>query len=542
MTYNNQTCNSPAVSGDSSVTTHNTGPAKNYHEATKLTYINLHNKPPLYKSYVDVPVIPLPQDFPGPEVSTLDAVAGLVTESSNTITAETLASLLYYSAGLIRKRFLTDVGEVHYRAAASAGALYPIETYLICQDMSGLQAGVYHFSPRDFTLNQLRIGDYRDILAEAAADEESIADSAVTFIFTSIFWRSTWKYRARGYRYCLWDNGTMIANLTSTASALGLFTNLVLGFVDQEVDQLLGVDGEHEASICLVSVGKGERPASRPGPPDIAGVSARPSIPPEQGIMYPEVLQMHSASLLHNRGEVREWRHPLNTRSSPNWESLYLIESLSSGEPKPAALTQGILERGSTRRYSREPLAFPQLSELLDNVTKTLSADFLGVDGNSLIDLYMIVNSVDGLPSGAYFFSPQHRGLELLEEGDFREEAGHLCFEQALGADASVVVFLMSDLEKVLEHYGNRGYRAAQLEAGIIGGKLYLCAYSLDLGASGITFYDDEITDFFAPHAATKSAMFVVTLGKRGRPNRVRPFRSQVAVKLDALARGAGQD
>jgi SagB-type dehydrogenase family enzyme len=527
------------------VTNYNTSLVRDYHEATKLTYINLHNKPPLYKSYSDVPVVHLTEDLKGPDVSTLDAVAGLVPESSGMFTLETVASLLYYSAGLIRKRTLTDVGEVHYRAAASAGALYPIETYLACRDMPGLEAGVYHFSPRDFALNQLLTGDHLDTLAQATADEESIADSAVTFIFTSIFWRSTWKYRARGYRYCLWDTGTMIANLTSTASALGLPTRLVLGFVDQEVDHLIGVDGEHEASICLVSIGKGARPSDRPSPPDIGRASTRApasSAPLEPGITYPEVLQAHTAALLQSRVDVEEWRRPLNTKSTQNWESLYLLETLTGEESKPAALSQVVLQRGSTRRFAREPLTFAQLSGLLDNATKTLSADFLGADGDSLVDLYMIVNSVDGLPSGSYFFSSRHRGLELLEEGNFREEAGHLCFEQALGADASVVVFLMSDLANVLEHYGNRGYRAAQLEAGVIGGKLYLCAYSLGLGASGITFYDNEITGFFAPHTSNKSTMFVVTLGKTGRPNRVRPFRSRIAVKLDALARGAGQD
>ena len=128
-----------------------------------------------------------------------------------------------------------------------------------------------------------------------------------------------------------------------------------------------------------------------------------------------------------------------------------------------------------------------------------------------------------------------------MREGNLREEAGHLCFEQALGADASVVAFIMADLGRILQRFGNRGYRAAQLEAGIVGGKLYLAAYSLGLGASGITFYDDEVVDFFLPHSADKDVMFVVTLGKTAQENRVQPFRSKVAVRLDALARGAGQ-
>ena len=128
-----------------------------------------------------------------------------------------------------------------------------------------------------------------------------------------------------------------------------------------------------------------------------------------------------------------------------------------------------------------------------------------------------------------------------MREGNLREESGHLCFEQALGADASAVAFIMADLGRILKRFGNRGYRAAQLEAGVVGGKLYLAAYSLGLGASGITFYDDEVVDFFLPHSTGKDVMFVVTLGKTAQENRVRPFRSKVAVRLDALARGAGQ-
>jgi nitroreductase len=83
-----------------------------------------------------------------------------------------------------------------------------------------------------------------------------------------------------------------------------------------------------------------------------------------------------------------------------------------------------------------------------------------------------------------------------------------------LAADASAVVFFLSDLNRVLERFGNRGYRGAQLEAGIAGGKLYLSAYSLGIGATGLTFYDDDVVKFFSPHAEGKDAIFVVALGK----------------------------
>jgi SagB-type dehydrogenase family enzyme len=146
---------------------------------------------------------------------------------------------------------------------------------------------------------------------------------------------------------------------------------------------------------------------------------------------------------------------------------------------------------------------------------------------------------VDGLASGAYHYSRSSGELELLQEGELRDEAGHLCFEQALGADASAVVFFLADLKSALNKLGNRGYRAAQLEAGIMGGNMYIGSHSLGLGATGMTFFDDAVTAFFSPHAAGKSLMFLVGLGRTGTPNRVRPFRSKYGVLKDSLARGA---
>ena len=213
---------------------------------------------------------------------------------------------------------------------------------------------------------------------------------------------------------------------------------------------------------------------------------------------------------------------------------------LAGNQPPSGALGEVILGRGSTRRFARQSISRDHLNAVLVSSTRGVPADFRGPRGAGLLDVYVIVNAVDGLPSGSYYFFSGQGELELLREGNLREEAGHLCFEQALGADASAVAFFMADLEWVLGRYGNRGYRAAQLEAGIVGGNMYLCAHGLGLGATGMTFYDDEVTEFFSPHAAGKSLMFLVALGETDRRNQVRPFRSQVGVLLDSLSRGAG--
>ena len=146
----------------------------------------------------------------------------------------------------------------------------------------------------------------------------------------------------------------------------------------------------------------------------------------------------------------------------------------------------------------------------------------VGGEANSLNQLYLIVNEVDGLPSGSYVFHPDLGALEQLKAGDFRERAGYLGLEQELPADASVNVYFLTDLAAVLGRYGNRGYRMAQMEASILGGRLYLGAYAHRLGATGLTFFDDEVTEFFSPHAQGKSVMFLVALGvpqRRQRPD-----------------------
>ena len=132
----------------------------------------------------------------------------------------------------------------------------------------------------------------------------------------------------------------------------------------------------------------------------------------------------------------------------------------------------------------------------------------------SLNDLYLIVHAVEDLSPGAYVFHREIGSLELLKQGDFRRDAGYLGLGQEIPADCSVDVFFLTDLNKVLARFGNRGYRAAQLEASIMGGKLYLAAYAQRLGASGLTFFDDDVTEFFSPHAAGKSVMFLLALGK----------------------------
>ncbi|HEY3190884.1 MAG TPA: SagB/ThcOx family dehydrogenase, partial [Solirubrobacteraceae bacterium] len=143
--------------------------------------------------------------------------------------------------------------------------------------------------------------------------------------------------------------------------------------------------------------------------------------------------------------------------------------------------------------------------------TRPVAADVPG----GLVDLYVIVNAVDGVAPGAYAYWPG-RGLELIRAGDFRRESAYLTLEQPLGGDAAAVIYFLAPLDAVLRAWGERGYRLVNLEAGLAGGRAYLAAYATGFGASGLTFYDGDVVRFFAPHAVGRDAIFVTALGRAG--------------------------
>jgi SagB-type dehydrogenase family enzyme len=201
-------------------------------------------------------------------------------------------------------------------------------------------------------------------------------------------------------------------------------------------------------------------------------------------------------------------------KRAPRAEGSFVeLKPVSRSDLPTDTIEQVILKRGSTRQFARVAIPFERLSTILVTATQGIGADFLKPFGTRFNDLYLIVNAVEGLPSGAYVLKEDRRGLELLKGGAFRSAAGHLGLDQALPADASVAIFFLADLRGILETHGSRGYRTAQIEAGIIGGKIYLAAYALGLGATGLTFYDDEVVDFFSPHASGKSAIFLTAVG-----------------------------
>ena len=498
--------------------------AWSYHNSTKHSYrsvrTNAHhldwsNQPLPFKIYPTLEPLLLPRAFPPVDLAALSAISQTVFESKGDVMPDLdrVAALLHFSAGITKRRAYPG-GEIFYRAAAATGALYEIELYLVCGELPGLPAGVYHFGPGDFALRKLRSGDYRGVIATATGAEPGVSHAPLTIICTGIYWRNAWKYQARAYRHFGWDNGTILANLLAMCAALALPAQVVLGFLDSEVNRLLDLDPKREVAFSLVPIGyAAELP---PAPPEGIRPLKLEIVPlSKREVDYPAMRAMHEASSLYSESEVADWRRERLTRKLPAVQGACVsLESHGDEEISRKPISEVILRRGSTRKFARVPISFAQLSTILDRATRGIPADFLHPPGASLNDLYLIVHAVEGLPPGAYVFHRDRSLLECLKEGEFRERARYLGLEQELPGDASVAVFFLADLQRILNHFGNRGYRAVQLEAGVLGGKMYLAAYAQGLGATGLTFYDDDVAAFFSPHAEGKSAIFLMAVGK----------------------------
>jgi SagB-type dehydrogenase family enzyme len=522
--------------------------ALDYHEATKHSeislmtsrhYLDLEDRPLPFKTYTELSSYPLPLDFPRPALNAISSISKIYPQSSETVTADAIttvidikrvAELLFFSGGITREvRY--PFSTFYMRAASATGALYPIELYIVCQDLTDLKAGVYHFGPADFSLTQIRKGDYRPELAAAAGDNLAIVTAPITIILTSIAWRNAWKYQARSYRHWFWDSGVIAANLLATTVSMELPTRLITGFVDDNVSRLLRLEDQREAAVAIAAIGIGLSKDSLPKDDKQIPYLDIPKVRPlsKKGeIEYPEIWRLNNSSKLFNKEEVKEWIN--NYKNNNNISSISTTREQSStvaqtldrqtklieqynDSPNIASLGEVILRRGSSRRFARSSVSFSILSTILHSSTTGIPLDIFKEDGDSLIDIYLIANDIDGLSPGGYFFNRKSHHLEELKRNVSRNMSGYLCLGQSLFSDASAVLFLMTDLQSVLRSLGNRGYRVSQFEAGIIAGKIYLAAYTQGIGASGSTFFDDAVTEFFSPHAISKNTMIAIGIG-----------------------------
>jgi SagB-type dehydrogenase family enzyme len=238
-----------------------------YHQWSKPGYaralgavMDWGGQPERYKTYADAERIVLPEPHGYRGLSGSTELAGVLDEvvearrsvrdyAAEALSPEELSRLLHVAQGITEHRW-------GFRAAPSAGALYPIELYAVVHDVAGLEPGIYHYAVQEHGLELLRRGDFRAALTQAGLGQGFLAQAGVCFVLSAIFQRTRWRYRERTYRYVLLEAGHIGQNLYLAATSMGLGACAVGAFLDDDLNDLLGLDGSEEAALYIVSVGK----------------------------------------------------------------------------------------------------------------------------------------------------------------------------------------------------------------------------------------------------------------------------------------------
>jgi SagB-type dehydrogenase family enzyme len=219
------------------------------------------NKPEIYKSYPSRKTIQLPNQFQEATISFAEVLQkrkSIRSFSTQLLSKVDLAFLLWASTGIQR----TEHG-YEFRTSPSAGALYPVETYIVANNVEDLEKGLYHYNIKNHLLEEIKLGSFGEDLAHAALDQEMCADASVVFIWTAVFRRSKWKYSQRAYRYIYLDAGHIAQNLALAATWIACGSCEAGAFFDDELNSIVGIDGTEESTIILSAVGHPKLPSQK---------------------------------------------------------------------------------------------------------------------------------------------------------------------------------------------------------------------------------------------------------------------------------------
>ena len=335
------------------------------------------------------------------------------------------------------------------RTNPSAGALYPTEIYVQIRGVKGFENGIYHLSPYEVSLVLLYA------LPEAEGVESFLHVKKVNgfvFLFSAIYYRSSWKYRDRAFRYCLHDTGHMIGTLEASCLLSDKSYRILYDIEKKALNRLFGF-GAEEFFLSSVIVGEED----------------------ESFVCSPPLLQLPNVD---GTGTFE-----VNERVERAYDETIELTSLTQTkmptfERDKEHFKQAIWKRRSIRNFTQKPISKEHFLAVMDFITQPIPSD-CDVD----IEIYAIINHVEGMEQGIW------KERSYLKRGDCSHKAGYLCLEQALGEESGVTFFLVGD--------DDQNYQAMVQKAGIIGHRLYLISEYLGFGCSGIgAYYDDEVVEF----------------------------------------------
>jgi SagB-type dehydrogenase family enzyme len=485
-----------------------------YHEATKhhfhryarsLGFMDWGNQPDPFRNYVGAERFPLPLIREDPAAGHISLYRRILPPAPSN--ASTLGAFLELSMGLSAWK-TTGGSRWSLRMNPSSGNLHPTEVHLVWSGTEDPAAGVYHYDPFNHMLEQRMA--LADGLVQAIRD--SFHPDAFLVGISSIFWRESWKYGERAFRYCLLDAGHALATLSFSAGLLGWRVTALGGLSDSDIETILGFDRtvwpksgkEHPELLCVVY------PADVVVPLDLS---------PEVVAAFSEIPVVGSPNPLSGR--------------SVNWE---IIDAVAAAARKPKT-TEATFRLPDRSFITAPPSAFSAAAVIRKRRSATAydaggeidREVFLGILDKTLprhagapfdleasapaVDLLLFVHGVRGLSPGLYCFIRTEDGLDglrramrpglrwsavdngfplfLLRTGDYRDTARRVSCHQDIAGDGVCSLGMIAAFRSTVLGAPYQ-YRRLFRESGMIGQVLYLEAEAAGIRGTGIGCYFDD--------------------------------------------------
>jgi len=381
---------------------------------------------------------------------------------------ETEDNFLYHIAGLTEKRTYPS-GEYYLRINPSAGALYPNELYFQVRGVEGKEDGIYHYEVSSSSLTLLQSINEEEGLEPYFGFKTAM--KGYLFLVSAIYYRSSWKYKNRAFRYCLLDAGHLLGSIEASALLKPHAVQMIYTIEREKLNHMFGFE-EREwflAGACMAV--------------------------PIQGTEVNAIefeLPYVDGSRSFEKNEIIEeaYQETMETKFLDGCQKQIKAPKFTYNTSK---LQETLFNRRSQRGFHEGAITKGQFNYIIELIHQPILSDC-----DEEVSVYVVVNRVLDMPLGLY------KDGAYIEYGDFARKAGYLSLEQySLSQQGAVAFFLTSKA---------KNYQALYQKAGIIGQRLYVAAQYMQIGCSGIgAYYDDEVNEFVGND---EMVLYALAIGK----------------------------
>ena len=374
-------------------------------------------------------------------------------------------NFLYHIAGLTAKKTYPS-GEYYLRINPSAGALYPNELYFQVRGVEGKEDGIYHYEVRSASLTLLQSINEDEGLEPYLGFNRAMR--GYLFLVSAVYYRSSWKYKNRAFRYCLLDAGHLLGSIEAAALLKPHVVQMLYNINREKLNRMFGFEGREwflAGASMAVPIKNTEVEAIE---------FALPYVDASRSFEQNEIIEQAYSETMNLEACKRQVKAPKFTYNTTK-------------------LQETLFHRRSQRGFHEGAITKGQFNYILEMIEQPILSDC-----DEKVNVYVVVNRVLDMPLGLY------KDGAYVKYGDFAQKAGYLSLEQySLSQQGAAAFFLTSKA---------KNYQALYQKAGIIGQRLYVAAQYMQIGCSGIgAYYDDEVNDFLGND---EMVLYALAIGK----------------------------